>query len=122
MIMIKEETGGHNSHYSTKHHKYTINLPIGLIRDAVAKSKQAGFVELAPYLRAIISKEVTSGTMSIQDILGEKEFQRKEYQIKQRREEDYKTVLKVSSKNFLDKIRKLGVYFRSNSDQQFFEF
>lgn len=112
-----------NDHYGTRHHKYTINIPLELMKKAQIKSKAAGFNEVAPYFRAILSKEVLHGSLILSDILGEKEFTRQEYlkkdRINQRR--GYEFVV-LPTKNLLDKVRKLGVYFKRSSDQQFFEF
>lgn len=111
-----------NETYSCRHHKYTINLPIELMKEAQVKSKLAGFNEVAPYFRAILSREMTAGNLSIQDILGEKEFKHREYLNKHRREISKYSFVSLPAKNFLDKVRKLGVYFRSSSDQLIFEF
>lgn len=109
----------YNETYESTHHKYTMNLPLGLIQEARTKGKEAGYAELAPYLRHVILREVRGGNINIQDILGEKEVRRREYLTKQRRDSKF---VKLPTKNFLDKIRSLSVYFKSSKDQQFFEF
>lgn len=112
-----------NDHYGTRHHKYTINIPLELMKQAQIKSRAAGFNEVAPYFRAILSREVLHGSLILSDIIGQKEFKRQEYLKKnneeQRREDKF---IKLSTKNFLDRIRSLGVYFKRSTDQQFFEF
>lgn len=114
MIMEKmNETPSPNNHYGTSHHKYTINLPISLINEAIIKGKAAGFLELAPYIRAIISKEVQNGNMKLMDILGEKEFKRQGYILKHRREKSRYSFVILKAKNFLDKISNRQLYFWS---------
>lgn len=112
-----------NDHYGTKHHKYTINIPIELMKQAQIKSKAAGFIEVAPYIRAILSREVLHGSLVLSDILGQKEFKRQEY-LKKENEEQHREIefVKLPAKNFLDKVRKLMVSFKRSTDQQFFEF
>lgn len=124
MIMVKaQETNGCNDHYGTRHHKYTINLPIGLIRQAQVKCKEAGFLELAPYFRAILSKEVSDGKLILSDILGQKEFKRQEY-LKKENEEQRREIefVKVPIKNFLAKMRNIMYAFNRRRNQQYFEF
>lgn len=112
-----------NDHYGTKHHKYTINIPLELMKQAQIKSKAAGFNEVAPYFRAILSREVLYGSLVLSDILGQKEFKRQEYLKKEndehRREENF---VKLPTKNFLDKVRKIMVNFKRSKEQQCFEF
>lgn len=107
--------------YLFRNHKYTINLPVELMRQAKIKSRAAGFNEIAPYFRAILSREIAEGTMTLRDIIGEKEIKRlgweKIISNKQRR---YNNFVSLPTKNILDKIRKLSVYF--SKDQQSFEF
>lgn len=79
-------------------------------------------LELAPYFRAILSKEIQGGSLCLQDILGEKEFKRQEYLEKYRREGTKYPFAKVSSNNFIDKIRKIVHTFNRSKDQQQFEF
>lgn len=105
MIMVKEVPNGPNDHYGTTHHKYTFNVPIPLMLAAVARSKEVGFEEFAPYLRAILSKEVYGGDLKLLDILGEKEFKRQEYVLKQRREDQGKerySFVRIKIKKVLD--------------------
>lgn len=105
-----------NETYATRHKKYPLNIPIELFEQAKMKSKQAGFIELAPYLRAIISKEVNDGNMRIQDILGEKETKRQEYLVKEKkmqpRESPKYFFIRLNAKNFLDKVLNRQVYFK----------
>ncbi len=123
MIMAKlEEINGYNDHYGTRNHKFTFNIPNPLLSSLIKKSKQAGYMEVAPYLRHVIANDVQYGSLSIQDILGEKINKRWEYQDRQRRDKLKEGFKEITSKNFLDKIRRLGLYFRRSSDQQFFEF
>lgn len=111
-----------NDHYGTKHHKYTINIPLELMKQAQIKSRAAGFSEVAPYFRAILSREILYGSLVLSDILGQKEFKRQEYLVKHRREEEAMPSYINSFKEFSCKIKKLMVCFKSNRDQQFFEF
>lgn len=76
---IVEETVKYNETYNCRMHKYTINIPIALFKEIDQKSKDAGFAELAPYIRAIIIKEAREGNTSLKDILGEKEARKQEY-------------------------------------------
>lgn len=69
----------YNLQHSDKVHKYTINIPHDLFQELEIKSKHAGFEEIAPYLRAVIAKEVKTGTLCLQEILGGKEFSRREF-------------------------------------------
>lgn len=73
-----------------KVHKYTINLPIPLFDAMAIKSKEVGFGELAPWVRAVIIREVYSGTFTLQDVIGEKEFFRREITKKMEGEEPKK--------------------------------
>lgn len=111
-----------NDHYGTRHHKYTINIPLELMKQAQIKSRAAGFNEVAPYFRAILSREVLDGSLVLSDILGQKEFKRQEYIEKHRREGTQYPFAKVSPVKFLDKIRKIVHTFNRSKDQQFFEF
>ncbi len=124
--MIMETLKDPNDHYGTTHHKYTINLPKSFLKQAKIKCEAAGFRELAPYFRAILSREVAEGSLTLRDIIGEREIRRlgweKIISTPQRREEKKNGFINISSKSFLDKVRKLSVYFKSNTDQQFFEF
>ena len=58
------------------HHKYSINIPKEMMLQAKIKSQAAGFNEVAPYFRAILSREVMDGNMTLRDIIGEKEINR----------------------------------------------
>lgn len=123
MRMAKiEEKNGYNDHYGTKHHKYTINIPIEMMRQAQIKSKSAGFNEIAPYFRAILSREINSGNLVLQDILGKKENKHQDILEKYRREGREYPFKKVSSKKFLDKIRNIMLHFNRSKEQMFFEF
>lgn len=112
--------------YAATHHKYTINLPIELMKQAHAKSRAAGFSEVAPYIRAILSRQIPEAKMTLQDIIGEREIKRlgweKILSDNQRRVIQEYSFIRLSAKNFIDKVRKLSVYFNRSKDQQFFEF
>lgn len=120
--IVNTQRNDPNDHYGTKHHKYTINIPLELMKQAQIKSRAAGFNEVAPYFRAILSREVLHGSLVLSDILGEKQVKRRDIELKLRRENKEIERFRISSKNFLDKVRRLGVYFNRNRDQQFFEF
>lgn len=111
-----------NDHYGTKHHKYTINIPLELMKQAQIKSKVAGFNEVAPYFRAILSREILEGSLILSDILGQKEFKHQEYLVKQRQDSKEGKFVRIPSKFLLDKIRKIVHTFNRSKDQQFFEF
>lgn len=106
---------GYNETYSTQHRKYTINIPNNLFKLAEAKSKEAGYAELAPYIRHVISREVKEGTLSIQDILGQKETKKQEYlripTIEQRREMPKYSFVRLKVTNFIDKVLHRQLYF-----------
>jgi hypothetical protein len=55
-----------------KIHKYTINLPHDLFLELIDKCKSSGFNELAPYLRAIIYKEIRGGNFTIDDLFSKR--------------------------------------------------
>jgi hypothetical protein len=69
----------YNETYNCRMHKYTINIPLELFKKLEDKCRNAGFEELAPFVRAIMIKEVDQGVISLKDILGEKQFKRQEY-------------------------------------------
>lgn len=116
------DTNGYNDHYGTRHHKYTINLPLEMMRQAQIKSKEAGFNEVAPYFRAILSREIQCGSLVLSDILGQKEVKRMDIELKIRREKEEVKEVKISSKNFLAKVRNIMYAFNRSKDQQRFEF
>lgn len=68
----------YNVSYSDKVHKYSINIPLNLLKDSQIRATKAGFEEYAPYLRALIAKDCNSGIWTLQDVLNIKEYQRRE--------------------------------------------
>lgn len=72
-------TMSYNETYADRHRKYTINIPILLFNELELKSKSVGFEELAPYLRAMMSREVRLDNINLADILGTKEIKKQEW-------------------------------------------
>lgn len=90
-----------------------------MFNTAEACAKKAGFEELAPYLRAIISREIKDNTFTLQDIIQKRTIRKMEWDDICRREHESRP---KKSKSFLDKVQKLAYAFNRELKQQFFEF
>lgn len=108
MQMIREKS--YNETYATKNKKFTFNIPNDLFASLEIKSKSAGYEEVAPYLRHVISHHTKEGAIHFDDILkilGEKENKRREYQVRYAETPTRKTkyhFVKINVKNFLDSV------------------
>lgn len=97
-------------------HKYTINIPVDLLDELKAKCHAAGFRELAPYLRAVIIKEVREGNFRVDDVFSRREIRKHEWnetckQEGQRREKEIGFV-KLSIRRISDLINPRQEFFK----------
>lgn len=107
----------YNETYATKNKKFTFNIPNDLFELLETKSKSAGYEEVAPYLRHVISHHTKEGAIHFDDILkilGEKENKRREYQVRYTETPTIKPkydFVKIKVSNFIDKVLHRQLYF-----------
>lgn len=113
-----ETMTNYNETYSTRNKKFTFNIPNDLFEALEVKSKSAGYEEVAPYLRHVISHHTKEGVIHIDDIIkiiGEKENKRREYQVRYTETPTIKTnntFVRINVKNFIDKVLHRQIYFK----------